>query len=635
MARVLTAICLFSVLPSVTWGEVQHLEIVSRQTQGPYERIVGRAFYSVDPKLPQNRIIADIALAPVNAQGKVEFSGDFMVLRPVKAAKSRGSVFLEVVNRGTSEALIVLNGSTSSSPGPERWDMGDGFLLRQGFTVAFVGWQFDVQEGSGLTFQAPSAPVTGLVRESAIETPGARDSGFPLTYCAADQADPQARVTVRQKIDEPGRVLDRREWRFARNGCAVFVDAGLQSGLYDAVYRAKDPAVAGLGLAAIRDFAAYLKSGPARAALRENPETLKRVIGYGYSQSARFLRQFVHDGFNEDERGRAAFDGLLISSAGAGGGSFNHRFAMPGQAGNSVLSILRPVDLPPFTDDGLLAKAQAAHVTPRIFYTLSSTEYWARAASLTHTTSDGKKDVPLSPNSRVYFLPGTAHAIGPFPPVRGANAHFINFAQQEWVDRALLMDLDSWIASGAAPPSSRYPSLAKGELVSYDSVRSPKIPDLTFPKYMPQVWPMNFGPDFLSKGIISQEPPELGQPCTVLVPQVDADGNDLSGVRLPEVQAPLGTYTGWNVSVPPLASLHYLDGLLGSFEAFPRTRASGQKSGDGRKSIAERYSNEDEYLNRVRQSADDLARQRFLLPEDLPGVMNRAEAMWNLFTAGN
>src|SRR6185437_11217665 len=278
-------------------------------------------------------------------------------------------------------------------------------------------------------------------------------------------------------------------------------------------------------------------------------------------------------------------------------------------------------------------KAQAAHVTPKIFYTVTSTEYWARAASLTHTTSDGAKDVGFSANSRLYFLPGTAHAIGPFPPIRGRNQHDINFAQQEWVDRALLLDLDEWIASGTAPPASRYPTLTRHELVPRESVRFPKIPDFPFASYMPQVWPMNYGPEFASKGIMSIQPPELGAPYTVLVPQVDADGNDLSGIRLPEVAAPMGTFTGWNISIPQMASLHYLDGLLGSFEAFPKDRAARERSGDGRKSITERYATRDDYLNRVRQAADELARQRFLREDDIPGVMTRAQSMWSFLVS--
>jgi len=635
MKRLLRATCLLTALSGIAAGEVNRIEITSRQTTGGYERILGRAFFAIDPRLPQNRAIADIGSAPVNAKGKVEFSGDVMLLRPLNPTNSRGSVFLEVVNRGQSEALAVMSGASRSDPSLEQWNVGDGFLLEQGFTVAFLGWQFDVRQGSGLTFHAPTASVTGLVRESAIETLGGmRDSGFALTYCAADPGEKDARVTFRLTIDEPGKVLDPEHWKFARNGCAVMVDGGLEPGLYEAVYHAKDPVVAGLGMAAARDFAAYLKNGAARGLLGGNPESPKRVIGYGYSQSARFLRQFVRDGFNQDERGRAAFDGLMISSAGSGGGSFNHRFAMPGLAGNSVLSILRPVDLPPFTDDGLLAKARAAHVTPRIFYTFTSTEYWARAGSLTHTTADGKRDVRLGANSRLYFLSGTAHAIGSFPPVRGQHMHYVNFAQQQWVDRALLLDLDAWIGEGVSPPPSRYPSVAKGELTPLESVVFPRIPSLAFPKYMPQVWSMNYGSEFPTKGIIANEPPELGQPYTVLVPQVDAAGNDVGGVRLPEVVAPLGTFTGWNISIPQLESLHFLDGLVGSFEPLPKTRAERERTGDSRKSIEERYASREDYLKRVKQAAGDLVRQRFMLADDITGVLRRASQMWDAFAEG-
>jgi hypothetical protein len=357
------------------------------------------------------------------------------------------------------------------------------------------------------------------------------------------------------------------------------------------------------------------------------------VIGYGYSQSGRFLRQFVHDGFNQDERGRAAFDGLMISSAGAGGASVNHRFAMPGEAGNSVLSILRPVDLPPFTDDGLLAKAETAHVTPRIFYTFTSTEYWARAGSLTHTSPDGKSDVPLGTRSRLYFLSGTAHSTGAFPPSKTFpgrdEMHYTNFAQQRWVTRALILDLDAWISSGKEPPPSRHPSLAKAELVPRESVRFPKTPAIGFPDYMPQVWRMDYGPEFLTKGIVANEPPVLGQPYTALVPQVDADGNDLGGIRLPEIAAPLGTFTGWNVQLPQLQNLHYLAGLFGSFEPLPKTREERERLGDARKSIAERYTGRQDYLDQVKRAAQELVRQRFMLVADVDAAVVRAGNMWD------
>jgi len=430
-------------------------------------------------------------------------------------------------------------------------------------------------------------------------------------------------------MDQEPQTLARSFWDLAPDGCSVRLHGELKAGLYEAIYHAKGSPVAGLGLAAMRDFAAYLKHGPGSSPLRDNAAGLRRVIGYGYSQSGRFLREFVRDGFNADERGRIAFDGLMIASAGAGGGSFNHRFAMPGEAGNSVLSILRPVDLPPFTDDGLLAKARAAHVVPKIFYTFSSTEYWARAGSLTHTTEDGLKDVPLSSTSRLYFLAGTPHSGGPLPPSKGQFRQYANFAQQRWVQRALLLDLDAWVRGETAPPPSRYPTIAAGELVPMDTVDFPRAPSMPFASYMPQVWRMDYGPAFNSRRIISNEPPRLGAPYRVLVPQVNADGNDRSGIRLLEIAVPLGTYSGWNVALPQLRDLQYLGGLIGSFDPFPLTREDRQRTGDSRQSIGERYTVRDEYIGQVRRAAQDLVHQRFMLAADVPAAVQRAQDMWD------
>ncbi len=412
-------------------------------------------------------------------------------------------------------------------------------------------------------------------------------------------------------------------WSCSTGPCAT--------GLYEAVYSAHGSPVAGLGLAAVRDFASYLKHGGSITTLRESPATVRRILGFGYSQSGRFLREFVRDGFNADERGRTAFDGLFIASAGAGGGSFNHRFAMPGQAGNSVLSILRPVDLPPFTDDGLLARARAAGVVPHIFYTFSSTEYWARAGSLTHTTEDGTRDVPLADSSRLYLLSGTPHAGGPLPPIRETNTgdfrNPLNFAQQRWALRALLLAMDDWVTSGKTPPASRFPTIAKGELVDRTSVAFPAAGTLTRPAYMPSVWRLDFGPDFASTGVI-REPPRVGAPYRVLVPQVNADGNDRGGVSLLEVAAPLGTFTGWNVLEPELRDLGYLSGLTGSFVPFARTRSERREARDDRPSIDERYDGLSDYLKRVERAASDLVRDGFMLRDDLPAGIARARQAW-------
>lgn len=458
-------------LAQVASAEVVRVEIRRRDDAGTHHRLTGRVFFEVDPSLPANQGIADIALAPRSARGRVEFSSDLDVFVPKDAGRARGTMFLEVMNRGREQSLTL---------------MGDAFALEQGFTVAFLGWQFDVTEGLGL--QAPVAPVDGLVRASFVVT-----STAPRVAAGA---------------------LPRDAWRFEPDGCAVQI-ATSGAGLYEAVYRASGSPVAGLGLAAVRDFASYVKHGGSGATLRENPALVRRVVGFGYSQSGRALREFVRDGFNTDEHGRAAFDGLMIASAGAGGGSFNHRFAMPGQAGNSVLSILRPVDLPPFTDDGLLAKARAAKSVPKIVYTFSSTEYWARAGSLTHT-DDGTADVPLAETSRLYLIAGTPHASGALALGRGGQyRQHPNFAQQRWPMRALLVALDDWVR-GTAPPPSVYPTIAAGTLVPFERVSFPAIPSFPFTTYMPQVWRMDYGPEFGATRVITREPPSLGARFRVL-----------------------------------------------------------------------------------------------------------------------
>ena len=369
--------------------------------------------------------------------------------------------------------------------------------------MAFLGWQFDVQPAQGLTFTAPIAPVEGLVRASQIELARFGRRRDPADLLRIRDGTDSATLTFRARMDETPRALPREGWQLSAMDVSCTSTSGVGTGVYEAVYQAKGSPVAGLGLAAIRDFASYLKHGPVGQpsggpTLREMPAALQRVIGYGYSQSGRFLREFVRDGFNADERGRAAFDGLMISSAGAGGGSFNHRFAMPGQAGNSVLSVLRPVDLPPFTDEGLLARARDARVTPKIFYTFSSTEYWARAGSLTHTTEDGRADAPLAATSRLYFLAGTPHSMGGLPLTKGRQQyrHFVNFAEQRWVTRALLLDLDAWTRNDTEPPPSQYPTMSKGELVALEDVRFPKVPSFPFATYMPRVWRMDYGPEY-------------------------------------------------------------------------------------------------------------------------------------------
>jgi hypothetical protein len=631
--RLAMTTALLLLIASYAAAEVVRIDVRRRDDFGTHERIIGRVHFAIDPSGRANAGIADITRAPRNAAGRVEFASDLLFFMPKREEGARGTVFLEVVNRGRDQSLGLTSGARQRDLAPERWDLGDRFVLAQGFAVAFLGWQFDVGPSQGLTFDAPVAPVRGVVRASYVEDgSGARYTGFGVQYCARDPNQADATLTYRTAIDAQGETLPREAWRFVSGGCTVTMPGGFKAGLYEVVYEAEGSPVAGLGLAAIRDFASYLKFGAnGEGVLRERPALVRRVIGFGYSQSARLLREFVRDGFNADEHGRAAFDGLFIASAGAGGGSFNHRFAMPGQAGNSVLSILRPVDMPPFSDAGLLARARVAGVVPRIFYTFSSTEYWARAGSLTHTTEDGTKDLPPDPTSRLYFLAGTPHASGPLPPLRDTGSqiyrHNLNFADQRWVMRALLVDLDDWIRSGTEPPPSRYPTIARGELVPRSSVAFPRVPTLSFADYLPAVWRMDFGASFDTTRVITREPPTLGAPYPVLVPQVNADGNDVGGVPLPEIAVPIGTHTGWNVTVPPLPDLRYLAGLVGSFVPFART-ADGRQA-DPRRAISERYAGRQDYLAQVDRAAQALVAQRLLLTADLPLVRQRAATAWD------
>jgi Alpha/beta hydrolase domain len=648
-------------------AEVTRVEITSQKPwlngrslgkAGPYERLQGRIYFAIDPESAASRRITDIALAPRDAEGRVEFSSDFVLLRPRDPARARGSVLLEIANRGLTQA----NGFVfSTAPGSgfdlmnlDATSLRDAFLFEQGFTVAWIGWQLDLARGA-LKLEAPVANVNSVVRESII----ARSDGAHRarlngsgSYCAADTAQPDARLTVRNRFDEEPRVLPREDWGFEPDPCAIFYRDGFEPGqIYDLIYRGANPGLAGLGEAAVRDFVSFLKHGGrgVQSSIRDHPETLARVLGYGYSQSGRFLRDFLYRGFNADEQGRQAFDGLFIASAGAGRGSFDHRYAMPGEAGNSVLSDLRPVDMFPFTDgieqdpvtgasDGLLRTAGQSHTLPKIFYTFSSTEYWARAGSLTYTTVDAARELPFSESARLYFFAGTPHSMGGFPPARRTPvspfSNFQNFASPGWAFRALLLDLDDWTAKGTRPPDSAYPHLGR-DLVARDRVAFPQIPGVEFPAWMPGNWRMDYGPDFATKGIISIEPPKLGAAYAILVPQVNRDGVDAGGILLPEVAVPLGTFTGWNYLLPVHPNLDYLAGLVGSFIPFPLTASDRKTSRDSRPSIAERYADREDYLTRMRAAAQSLVARRLLRAEDVSAISAENAARWDFLVGSD
>lgn len=612
-------------LPLIASAAVTRVEIASRADLpiDNYERITGKVYFAVDPKLAANRIIADIDLAPRNAQGLVEFSADLEVLRP--KGKGNGTALVEISNRGGKGMVSMFDMPSTRAA----TDFGDPLLFDQGFTLVWIGWEFDVPDGMIKLYAPVIKGLTGVVRsEITVDRPAtSRSLGDrnQIPYAVADAAS--ATLTVRDAPNGPRTTIPRDQWKFSTD--MTHVEYHFEPGrIYEVVYTAKDPAVVGLGPAAIRDYVSYIKK----------QGQVERAIGFGSSQSGRFLRTFLYYGFNADESGKRVFDGVWAHIAGAGRGSFDHRFAQPSRDGHPRLNLLYPSDIFPFTDepetdegitDSILERARKDGVVPKIFYTNGAYEYWGRAASLIHITPDGRKDVAPAPDTRIYFIAGSQH--GPnAQPNKTVTQNRANPEDYRFAMRALLLDMNAWVTKGSAPPDSKVPRIGKDELVAPAALNFPKIPGVALPKEPYLAWHLDFGPQFRTKGIVAYDPPKVGAPFPILVPQVNRDGNETAGIRLPEQMVPLATYTGWNLRDPKIGAPEVIYDMVGSFIPFARTKAEREASGDPRPSIEERYASKDAYLAQVRQAAGALVGVRLLLKEDIDRVVAKASARWDM-----
>ena len=643
MLQRLSILCLIAVCGS--FGAVTNIQVLDRTdvldgasfgTVGSYEKIVAKAHFAVDPKLAPNRVIADIDLAARNPEGKVEFSADLYILRPRDPAKGNGAALLEISNRGGKGLLNMFDLAQGSTDPSTTAEFGDNFLLEHGFTLVWIGWEFDVPPTAKLLhLYAPTAsnngqPIHGLVRsewegDKLINTIPLGDRN-QIGYSVADANDPENRIFVRDTPNGERRLIARDKWKFA-DGTHVTLDGGFEPGkIYEVIYQAKDPVLVGLGPAAVRDIASFLKFGGADTALSDESKHIKRVIGFGVSQSGRFLRTFLYDGFNEDEKNRRAFDGVWAHVAGAGRGSFNARFAQPSRDGHPFLNVFYPVDVPPFNDnDGFLAKAVQAKVVPKIFYSNGSYEYWGRAASLIHTTSDGKQDAPPAKDTRIYFFAGAQHGAGSIPPRQVEAQNLSNTNDYRTGMRALLLALDAWLKDGKEPPSSQYPQIGKDQLVTAGAFAFPKIPNLALPKIKREAYRLDF----------SIEPPKAGQPYPTLVPQVNLDGNETSGIQMPEIQVPLASYTGWNLRSKNIGAPEELYSMVGSWIPFPVNRTERENRKDPRMSIEERYKSKRDYLERITAAAQKMVTEGFLLDQDVPKLRDRAAKEWDYAVKSN
>lgn len=605
---------------------------------GAYERVVGKAYYAVDPKVTANQPIVDLDKAPRNKDGRVEFSADIFLIRPKDPKKGNGTLLYEVSNRGNKSMLLHLNRATTSLDPRTDAEFGDGLLLEQGYTLLWVGWQFDMPKNDKFVFLYPPVVqgIKGVVR--AEFTPDKHEARYSVAdrnhqpYKVVNPEDPTLRLTVRDRVEGPRTTIPRADWHI-EDGYMIVAKNGFDPGrIYELVYTSENSPVSGTGFAAVRDMVSSLRY--------ENGSSIKRAYGFGVSQSGRFLRTMMYFGQNRDEKGRKVFDGLLVDVAGGGRGGFNMRFAQPSRDSNPFYNTLTPVDLFPFTDleqtdpetglkDGLLTHSLPKEFWPKIFYMNSEYEYYGRAASLIHLSLDGKSDAPIAPNTRIYMFAGGQHGPSQFPPAKRDSQNLANPNPYTWTFRALLAAMDGWVKDGKEPPPSQYPQVSKGELVPLAALKFPKIPGVAIPKNLHYAYPENFGPDFRSKGIVSQEPPEIGKPYPMMVPQVDGDGNDIAGVHMPEVMVPLATYMGWNLRSSESGSPEELATQLGSFIPFARTKAERMKSGDPRLSMEERYASKQDYLAKFESAAKNLAGQRFLLPQDISTLVQRGSAEWD------
>ncbi|MFN7984388.1 MAG: alpha/beta hydrolase domain-containing protein [Vicinamibacterales bacterium] len=602
---------------------------------GPYEVLSGTIEFAVDPANPHNQIIVDVEKAPRDARGRVTFSSDVWVLKPKDATKANGVLFFDVVNRGNKSLLSVFSRAKRATDFTKEDEFGDAWLLKQGYTLVFVGWQFDIAAGKTLVgFTAPIAtdngqPIKGWVRMPFISDEPAASVRYgaeynTATYLPVNVDDRAYRLTVREGTFAPPRLIPRTAWRFARTekGAAVpdpayvTLNGGFKAGLtYELAYETQNPPVAGLGMAAIRDAASAFRYGANQIA----SGTLAYL--YGASQTGRLIRQMIHEGFTIDEQGRKVFDAAFIQTGAVGFGSFNERFAQPNELGpftQTKFPFLYKTTTDPQTgrEDGL-GRLIPTGLEPKLFLVDSSSEYWdrGRVAAMRHTSMDGSEDLEDASNVRVYQLAGTKHGAGYFPAAENGGQFKENTNDYRWAQRGLLAALDSWTRNGTEPPPSTHPNLKDGTLVAHKDMRFPALPGLQQPTYVPG----GYRADVAS--------PYSAMPF--LLPKVDADGNEVSGIRLPIVSVPLATLTGWQFRSARIGSPTTLIAMAGAYIEFPRTKADRERTKDPRPSIAERYGTRAEYTKRVRDAASRLADQRFILREDIDPITEELGAQWD------
>ena len=624
---------------------------------GPYETWVGRAEFAVDPEHPAYQGVVDVAYAPRDAAGRVTFATDLSILKPVDLDRGNRRLLYDVNNRGNMRVLRDFNDAPESETNSNNpltpADAGNGFLMRQGYTVVWSGWQGDILPGNHrFTMTLPVATdngsdITGTVRSELLSEQSGTvclplsGNEYTQSYEAASLDTAMASLTCREHQRDRRVPIAPSEWQFAQvddagqvvpSATHCYLPAGFKPGwLYELVYTAKNPLVMGLGFVGVRDLIACLMHDDADAQgvtnpLREQSARLEKAYAWGISQSGRFLREFVYRGYNVDTRGRQVFDAVSPHVSGGGRVTLNYRFAQPGRYPRQHADHLYASDQFPFayamtTDaftgqtDGILKRPET---DPLIIHTQGSAEYWERRGSLVHTDIQGR-DVPDHDQARVYLFSSGPHVPYPKPnPNDPAHRYPKNLLKTTPLLRALIVAMDAWATEGTPPPPSCVPTQAEASAVSADVIqeRFPSIPGVVSPDNVHRLYVQDFGPD-VERGMFSKEPPEedAAREYTVLVPQIDADGLEITGLRTPDVEVPLASYAGWNLRPEDSAGRDQA-GIMGSMFPLARNEAERAASGDPRASIAARYASKAQYVRQVTLAAQRLVEQRVLLDED-------------------
>jgi hypothetical protein len=609
---------------------------IAERSEAPhgYERIVGTAHFAVDPNDPANQHIHGLKAAPTNSDGLVEFSSDIHILRPRDPKDSNGAVLFEAVNRGGKGIFRMFNYAQ------DRDDAGDGFLMRHGYTVVWVGWQFDlIDSPDRMRFVSPNAVgVEGWVRSNFRTLTAAAEFSIAgaghVPYAPIDTNDPSYRLIDRTYNDSEGTGIPRDRWRFS-DSSSVTLDGGFTPGhSYEVIYRSKDPGLPGLGPTTVRDFVSYLRFDPEAL---DGSHHYDRAIAFGISQSGRFLRTYLYDGYNADEGGRKVFDGIWPHIAGAARGNFTNLFAQPTRTDPfyeiDVFPFRDRTDRDPVTgaEDGILRRATAANVVPKIFYTNTSNEYWGRSASLLHTTLDGKKDITPLDTTRIYHFTGTQHGAGTTPPpVRPAFRYPLNSNDYKPFMRALLLRFDAWVKEGTEPPASQYPSVQ--QLATLEALDFPKFEGSLKPGRLRHAMRLDYGLEYRAKGLAIEPPKVVGDNYPVMIPQLDVNGNEIGGLKLPSVTVPLATYAGWNLTNPSVLDSPEITGNTGSTMPFSSTRALGAANNDARPSVEELYESREQYLELISSEIAPLEEDGYLLDEDRERILGQAGRMWDSVT---